>query len=275
MVTIIQSTYRADLITAISGIFIRQQILITSMNEYKDTANNLLLVRIESADYIPIKKLEKELRRVLPAEAVIKINPKPEKKVVVLVTKEYHCLADILIRNEFKTLGASVECVIGNYPVLEGLCKRFGVPFHYVSHEEKDKTAFEGGMLDVIKQYKADYLVLAKFMRILSPDFFQHFPMRIINIHHSFLPAFIGANPYRQAFERGVKLIGATAHFVTPGLDDGPIITQQTAPINHSHTAADMIKTGREIETAVLSRALQLVFNDRVFIYDNKTFVFE
>jgi formyltetrahydrofolate deformylase len=275
MVTVIQSKYKADLATIVSGVFIKQQILISSMNEYKDAVNNHFLVRIESADYTNVKKLEKQLRLVLPAGAVIKINPKPEKKVVVLVTKEYHCLADILIRNEFKTLGASVECVIGNYPVLEGLCKRFGVPFHYVSHEEKDKTAFEGGILDVIKQYKADYLVLAKFMRILSPDFFDHFPMRIINIHHSFLPAFVGANPYRQAFERGVKLIGATAHFVTPGLDDGPIITQQTAPINHSHTAADMIKTGREIETAVLSRALQLVFNDRVFIYDNKTFVFE
>lgn len=275
MVTIIQSTYETNLFTVISGTFINNQIPVSSINEYKDSVNNIFLARIESDECTQLKKLERELRQALPAGATIKINPKPEKKVVVMVTKEYHCLADILIRNEFKTLGASVECVIGNYPVLEGLCKRFGIPFHYVSHEQKDKPAFESGMLSVINQYKADYLVLAKFMRILSPDFFQHFPMRIINIHHSFLPAFIGANPYRQAFERGVKLIGATAHFVTPGLDDGPIITQQTAPINHAHTAADMIKSGREIETAVLSRALQLVFNDRVFVYDNKTFVFE
>jgi formyltetrahydrofolate deformylase len=159
--------------------------------------------------------------------------------------------------------------------VLSNICERFGIPFHYISHEEKDKAVFEGDMLSIIKQYKADYLILAKFMRILSPEFFGHFPMRIINIHHSFLPAFAGANPYRRAFERGVKLIGATAHFVTPGLDDGPIITQQTAPVTHACSAADMIKTGREIETAVLSKALQLVFNDRVFIYDNKTFVFE
>ena len=275
MVTVIQSTYRSDLVTTVTSIFSQKEVIITSMNEYKDVASNIYLLRIESGEYIPYKKLEKELRKILPKDAIIKINPKPEKKVIILVTKEYHCLADILIRNEFKTLGASVQCVIGNYPVLEGICKRFGIPFHYVSHEEKDKPSFEAAILEVINQYQADYLVLAKFMRILSPDFFNKFPMRIINIHHSFLPAFVGANPYRQAYQRGVKLIGATAHFVTPDLDEGPIITQQTAPVNHAYTAADMIKTGREIETSVLSRALQLVFNDRVFIFDNKTFVFE
>ncbi|MEO5563984.1 MAG: formyltetrahydrofolate deformylase [Chitinophagaceae bacterium] len=275
MVTVIQSTYKSDLVTTVTSIFSHKEVIITSMNEYKDVASNIYLLRIESGEYIPYKKLEKELRKVLPEGAIIKINPRPEKKVVILVTKEYHCLADILIRNEFKTLGASIQCVIGNYPVLEGICKRFGIPFHYVSHEEKDKPSFEADMLEVINKYQADYLVLAKFMRILSPDFFNKFPMRIINIHHSFLPAFAGANPYRQAYQRGVKLIGATAHFVTPDLDEGPIITQQTAPVNHAYSAADMIKTGREIETSVLSRALQLVFNDRVFIFDNKTFVFE
>jgi formyltetrahydrofolate deformylase len=112
-------------------------------------------------------------------------------------------------------------------------------------------------------------------MRILSPQFIERFPMRIINIHHSFLPAFIGSNPYRQAFERGVKLIGATAHFATDELDEGPIITQQIIPINHSFALADMIKAGKEIETAVLAKALQLVFDDRVFVHKNKTVVFE
>jgi len=116
---------------------------------------------------------------------------------------------------------------------------------------------------------------LAKFMRILSPQFVQQFTMRIINIHHSFLPAFVGANPYRKAFERGVKLIGATAHFVTNDLDEGPIIAQEIIPVNHSFTAAAMMKAGKEIETAVLAKALQLVFNDRVFVYKNKTVVFE
>ena len=147
--------------------------------------------------------------------------------------------------------------------------------FHFVSHEQKDKNDFEQTIIDIIQQYNSDYLVLAKFMRILSPQFIDKFATRIINIHHSFLPAFVGANPYRKAFERGVKLIGATAHFVTNELDEGPIIAQQIIPVNHSFTATAMMKAGKEIETAVLAKALQLVFDDRVFVYHNKTVVFE
>jgi formyltetrahydrofolate deformylase len=130
-------------------------------------------------------------------------------------------------------------------------------------------------LTNVIAAYDHDYLVLAKFMRILSPEFVSHFPTRIINIHHSFLPAFIGANPYGKAFECGVTLIGATAHFVTNDLDEGPIIAQQIIPVNHTFTAGGMMKAGKEIETAVLAKALQLVFDDRVFVYKNKTVVFE
>jgi formyltetrahydrofolate deformylase len=165
--------------------------------------------------------------------------------------------------------------VIGNHPHLQNICERFDIPFHWVSHENKSKEDFEKELLHITYQYQADYLVLAKFMRILSPQFTEQFPMRIINIHHSFLPAFVGASPYRQAFDRGVKLIGATAHFVTSELDEGPIITQQIIPVNHSFTAPAMMKAGKEIETAVLAKALQLVFDDRVFVYQNKTVVFE
>ena len=191
-----------------------------------------------------------------------------------MVTKEYHCLGDILIRNHFKTLGAAVQCVIGNHATLQNICQRFDIPFYEVPGED-DKTAFEGKIIDIVNKYRPDYIVLAKFMRILSPSFLTHFPGRIINIHHSFLPAFAGASPYKQAYERGVKMIGATAHFVTDQLDEGPIIAQQIIPVNHSHTAADMMKAGKEIETAVLARALRLVFDDRVFVYKNKTVVFE
>src|SRR5581483_827567 len=171
-------------------------------------------------------------------------NPLPEKKVVVMVTKEYHCLADILVRHYFKTLGAQVLCVIGNHSTLEDICRRFDIPFYYVSHEQKNKDDFEKELSSLINKYTPDYVVLAKFMRILSPKFVAQYPGCIINIHHSFLPAFVGANPYRQAFERGVKLIGATAHFVTNELDEGPIIAQQIIPVTHSYTAADMMKAG-------------------------------
>jgi formyltetrahydrofolate deformylase len=213
---------------------------------------------------------------MLPPGALIQVNPLPDKRLVVLVSKEYHCLADILVRHYFGNLGASVQCVIGNHEVLADICRRFDIPFHPVlSGNSADKEAFEDKIREIIRGYSPDYLVLAKFMRILSPGFVAEFPMRIINIHHSFLPAFAGASPYKQAFERGVKLIGATAHFVTDELDEGPIIAQQIIPVNHSYMAPDMVRAGKEIETAVLASALRLVLEDRVFVYGNKTVVFE
>jgi len=219
--------------------------------------------------------VERQLKAVLPAEASIKINPQPEKKVIVFVTKDYHCLSDILVRNHFKTLGATIQCVIGNHTTLEEICKRFDVPFYFVSPENIDKQMFEASLLEIIERYEADYLVLAKFMRILSADFVERFTFRIINIQHTFLPALVGASPYKQEYERGVKLIGATAHFVTNQLDEGPIIAQQIIPVTHSFTSADMVRSGKEIETAVLAKALQLVFEDRILIHKNKTIVFE
>ena len=275
MIIVIQCRDQVGLVAAIAGILAKENINIVSMREHVDTIDNRFFVRIETEQFADATELEEKLRKVLSADASVKVNPLPEKKIIVLVTKEYHCLADILIRNHFKTLGASVQCVIGNHATLENICHRFDIPFHFVTHENKNKEILEEQILSIIGQYQYDYIVLAKFMRILSPQFIDKLPMCIINIHHSFLPAFVGANPYRQAFERGVKLIGATAHFVTNELDEGPIIAQQIIPVNHSYTASGMMKAGKEIETAVLAKALQLVFDDRVFVYHNKTVVFE
>ena len=275
MIIVIQCVDKVGLVAAISGALAKESINIISMREHVDKEENRFFMRVETEQNTDALILEKKLRDVLPADAIVKVDPNPEKKIIVLVTKEYHCLADILIRNYFKTLGASVQCVIGNHSTLQNICERFDLPFHLVSHEQKDKNDFEQTIIDIIQQYNSDYLVLAKFMRILSPQFIDKFATRIINIHHSFLPAFVGANPYRKAFERGVKLIGATAHFVTNELDEGPIIAQQIIPVNHSFTATAMMKAGKEIETAVLAKALQLVFDDRVFVYHNKTVVFE
>ena len=245
------------------------------MREHVDKTENLFFMRLNIDDSKDEVLLETYIKEVLPPGAIISINPKPSKKVIVMVSKEYHCLADILIRNYFGTFGATVQCVIGNHAILQEICQRFDMPFYHVSHEGISKTEFEDKVAAIIDQYNTDYIVLAKFMRILSPSVVAKFPMRIINIHHSFLPAFIGANPYRQAFERGVKLIGATAHFVSNELDEGPIIAQQIIPVNHSFTAADMVQAGKEIETSVLAKALKLVFENRVFVYNNKTVVFE
>jgi len=166
-----------------------------------------------------------------------------------------------------------VQCVIGNHDTLGDICQRFGIPFYHVPYDVN--SVAEKKVLEIIAGYEHDYIVLAKFMRVISPEFVSRFRNKIINIHHSFLPAFAGANPYRQAYERGVKLIGATAHFVTNELDEGPIIAQQIIPANHSLTTGDMIRAGKEIETAVLAKALRVVFDDRVFIYKNRTVVLE
>ena len=275
MVIVIQCKDDVGIVAALSGVLASKNLNIVSMREHVDIAESRFYMRLQIEKTSNENLLESDLKAVLPEDAIININPVPYKKIVILVTKEYHCLSDILIRNHFGTLGASVECVIGNHATLADICQRFNIPFKFVSHEQKTKADFEREIADHIKKFDPDFIVLAKFMRILSPSFVSEFPTRLINIHHSFLPAFVGANPYKQAFERGVKLIGATAHFVTNDLDEGPIIAQQIIPVNHTYNAADMMKAGKEVETSVLAKALRLVFEDRVFVYKNKTVVFE
>jgi formyltetrahydrofolate deformylase len=276
MVIRIQCTDSVGLVAAIAKVLAAGQLNVVSMREHVDTATSRFFARIEPDGVVAdVSSLEQSLKQVLPADAIVTAGATTAKKIAVLVTKEYHCLGDILIRQHFDTLGAKVACVLGNHDVLADVCERFDVPFHLVSHEGITKEAFEDQILALLQNYTIDYLVLAKFMRILSPAFVSQYTHRIINIHHSFLPAFVGANPYRQAFERGVKLIGATAHFVTNQLDEGPIIAQQIIPVNHGFTAADMVKAGKEIEKAVLARALQLVLDERVLVHGNKTVVFE
>lgn len=273
---LIQCKDEVGLVALISRVLANHRLNITAMREFVDEVADQFFARIECSEKASdSNKLYSDLKEGLPHPAEIIIDPKPEKRIIVLVTKEYHCLADTLVRNTFNTLSAKVCCVAGNYDTLKPFTERFDVPFYHVSHENKTKNEFEDELLAIIDQYEPDYIILSKFMRILSQEFVAKFPGRIINIHHSFLPAFVGASPYRQAFERGVKLIGATAHFVTSDLDEGPIIVQRIIPVNHTFGVAEMIKAGKEIEKAVLSRAMQLVFEDRVFITGNKTIIFE
>nr|WP_294876956.1 formyltetrahydrofolate deformylase [uncultured Pedobacter sp.] len=274
MIIIIQCKDQIGLVADISQILSAAKLNIVSMREHVDKAESMFFMRLEVDGYSDEALLTETMRKILPAGALIHVNPVAEKRIVVMVTKEYHCLADILVRNNFGTLGATVVGVIGNHDILQKICERFDVPFSLISYADEGNDP-EQEMIDQINAYSPDYVILAKFMRILSPRFVASFADRIINIHHSFLPAFAGANPYKQAFERGVKLIGATAHFVTNDLDEGPIIAQQIIPVNHSFTAKDMVRSGKEIETAVLAKAMRLVLSDRVFVYKNKTVVFE
>jgi formyltetrahydrofolate deformylase len=181
----------------------------------------------------------------------------------------------LLIRNQFNELNSTVVAVVSNHEGLRGLVESLKVPFVHVPVEGLIREEHEARVLKVIESYAPDFLVLAKYMRILTADFVLRFERRIVNIHHSFLPAFIGAKPYQQAYQRGVKVIGATAHFVTQALDEGPIIVQQVIPVHHSHSSQDLAAAGRDVEQIVLARALKLVFEDRVFLCGNRTILFD
>lgn len=214
------------------------------------------------------------LEAMLGERAFIEFHEKRKKDIVIFATKESHCLGDLLIRHYSNELEANIKAVISNHNELKDLVDKFNIPYHLISAENTSREEQEGRVLECLENYQFDYLVLAKYMRILSPNFVRHFEGRIINIHHSFLPAFIGANPYKQAFERGVKIIGATAHFVNNNLDEGPIITQDVININHEFSWKQMQEAGRNVEKNVLSHALDLVFEDRIFIHKNKTIIF-
>ncbi|WP_343530776.1 formyltetrahydrofolate deformylase [Pedobacter sp.] len=276
LLVLIQCKDEVGLVANITHILASHQLNIIAMREFVDEEEQRFFARISCSNIIDeTEELKIELQQKLPQNALIEVLPKTDKSIAILVTKEFHCLSDILIRNYFKTLGAKVKCVIGNYENLKELSEKLDVPFYYISHENLSKEDFELAIMKQLDQYQLDYIVLAKFMRIISPSFVAKYKHQIINIHHSFLPAFIGASPYQQAFNRGVKIIGATAHFVTDDLDEGPIINQQTIHVNHTYGAKQMSVAGREIEKSVLSKALELVFDDRVFVVGNKTVVFD
>ncbi|MEN9938077.1 MAG: hypothetical protein RLZZ387_4656 [Chloroflexota bacterium] len=265
---------RMGLVHTITGVLFRRAYNVVSNHEFVDRDRRHFFMRTEfSGDADPAEALA-ELRAALP-DATIRLTGAGERTAVVLVTKEHHSVGDLLIRHAYGELGARILAVAGNHAVLAPLAERFGVPFHHVPAEGLERAAHEEALAQVIDSYAPEYVVLAKYMRVLTPAFVERYRGRIINIHHSFLPAFIGANPYRQAFERGVKIIGATAHFVTESLDEGPIIAQSVIPVDHSHTAAEMAQAGRDVEKIVLARALKLVFEERVFISGNRTIIFD
>ncbi len=244
--------------------------------EYVDAQNGKFFMRSEvSGQFDPIA-LEAELKVVLPEKARIRlVEPRP-KKVVLMATKESHCLGDILIRHEAGELEAQIVGVISNYETLRSLVEKFDIPYVCVSHEGLQRAEHEEKILEEIGKFgEIDYIVLAKYMRILTPEFVAHFDERIINIHHSFLPAFIGANPYKQAYDRGVKIIGATAHFVNNNLDEGPIIAQDVIPVTHAMDWQTMRSAGRDVEKIVLAKALKLALEDKIFVYANKTVIFD
>lgn len=263
------------LVHKVTGVLYHNDLNVIANYEFVEEETKRFFMRTEIDGEMDAERIHNGLQGILPQDAQILISQKKKKRVIILVTKEHHCLGELLVRNQFGDLNAEVLAVIGNHEVLKDFTERFDIPFYYISHENKSRAEHETEVLNKIKEFNPDFLILAKYMRILSPEFVQNFNNRIVNIHHSFLPAFIGANPYRQAYERGVKIIGATAHFVNNNLDEGPIIVQNVIPIDHTQSAHEMAQMGRDVEKLALAKALRLVFEDRVFVSGNKTIIFE
>lgn len=196
------------------------------------------------------------------------------QRMVILVSKYDHCLVDLLYRHHSGELACEIPLIISNHPDNQAIADFYKIPYAVVPVTKDNKNEAEKRIQELIAEHKPDFLVLARYMQILSNEFVNRYPQRIINIHHSFLPAFVGARPYHQAFERGVKLIGATSHYVTEVLDDGPIIEQDVVRISHRDTAEDLIRKGRDLEKVVLSRAVRWHRENRILVYGNKTVVF-
>ncbi|WP_086292590.1 MULTISPECIES: formyltetrahydrofolate deformylase [Campylobacter] len=262
------------LILRVSEIVFKHGLNYVSTSEFVDHENSRFYMRAVVVGQVNTIEFKNTLSAYLPSDSVIFFEAIKKKDIVILATKENHCLGDLLIKHSSKDLNANILAVIANHDTLRPLSDKFDIPFIYINADKIERSEHEKLVLNELAKYKFDYMVLAKYMRILSPNFVKQYPKKIINIHHSFLPAFIGANPYKQAYERGVKIIGATAHFVTDDLDEGPIITQDVIRVNHEMNWKDMQKAGRDVEKMVLSNALNLVFDERVFVYNNKTVIF-
>jgi formyltetrahydrofolate deformylase len=270
---------RKGLVAAISDFVFRHNGNILHADEHADEGSNLFLMRVEFdpanfdidlADFpkhfSPIaEKFEMQWRLALS-------DYRP--RMIILVSKYDHCLVDLLYRHKGGELACDIPLVISNHPDNQAIADFYQVPFVVVPVTKENKLEAEHRILELITRHNFDFLVLARYMQVLSNNFVQRFPQRIINIHHSFLPAFVGAKPYHQAFTRGVKLIGATSHYVTEVLDDGPIIEQDVIRISHRDTLDDLLQKGRDLEKVVLSRGVRWHIENRVLLYGNKTVVF-
>ncbi len=197
-----------------------------------------------------------------------------QPKMAIFVSKYNHCLYDLLSRYNSGELSVEIPFILSNHKDLEYVAEQFGIPYFHIPVTKENKEEAENQQLELLKKYEVDFIVLARYMQIVSPKVIDVFPQKIINIHHSFLPAFAGAKPYHAAFERGVKIIGATSHYVTEDLDAGPIIEQDVTTVSHTHSVKDFIAKGRDLERIVLSRAVQLHVARKTMVYNNKTVIF-
>jgi len=252
---------------------------ITDLDEHVNQEEKTFFIRIawDLKDFkIPVDKLNEAftpLAEKFDAEWEINFsNIKP--RLAVFVSKYDHCLQEVLWRHKIGEFRTDITAVISNHPDLENLAEHYSVPFYHFPITKENKAVQEQKEIELLHELKVDAVILARYMQILSTKFVAEFPNRIINIHHSFLPAFIGGNPYKQAYERGVKIIGATSHFVTENLDEGPIIVQDIIPISHRDSTKDLVRKGRDLERLVLAKAIHYYLEHRVLVHRGKTIIF-
>jgi formyltetrahydrofolate deformylase len=274
-VLLVDCADRPGLVHAITGVLFHAGANVTSNHEFVDADTQRFFMRTACRGPLDGPAVRSAIVEILPAGASVQMRRVAPRRIVVMASREHHCLADLLVRNAYHELGAEILAVVSNHENLRPLADKFSIPFHQVTHENVSREAHEEALRALIAPMRPDYIVLAKYMRILGPRFVAEWPNRIVNIHHSFLPAFSGARPYHQAFHRGVKVIGATSHFVSDQLDEGPIIMQQVIPMDHSYAPQDLARAGRDIERTVLSNSLRLLNEDRVSLCANRTIIFD
>jgi formyltetrahydrofolate deformylase len=266
-------------VAAIADFVYRHNGNILHADEHGDEESGLFLMRVEfdPKDFdIPIADFGKHFSPVAEAFAMqwrlAQSSHRP--RMIIFVSKYDHCLIDLLYRHQSGELACDIPLIVSNHPDNQAVAEFYRIPYAVLTVAKDNKQPSEKRLQSLIDEHNPDFIVLARYMQILSNDFVQRYPQRIVNIHHSFLPAFVGARPYHQAFERGVKLIGATSHYVTEILDDGPIIEQDVVRVSHRDTVEDLIRKGRDLEKVVLSRAVRSHVENRVLVYGNKTVVF-
>jgi formyltetrahydrofolate deformylase len=266
-------------VATISDFVFRHNGNILHADEHADEGSNLFLMRVEfdPADFdIDLNDFAKHFSPIATKFQMTwrLAQSSHREKMVILVSKYDHCLVDLLYRHKSGEIACDIPLIISNHPDNQPIAEFYRIPYVTIPVPKDNKRPAEEKILSLLRQHDPDFIVLARYMQILSNDFVNEYPQRIINIHHSFLPAFVGAKPYHQAFERGVKLIGATSHYVTEVLDDGPIIEQDVIRISHRDSVDDLLHKGRDLEKVVLSRAVRWHVENRILLYGKKTVVF-
>ena len=269
---------RKGLVAGVSGILYRFGANITHADQHQDAEAGLFFMRVEwildGFDLAAFRAEFEALARELQMQFQLKVMPEVPR-VAIFVSQHLHCLVDILHRKQTGELPCSIPLIVSNHRDAEPHANFHGIAFHQIPVTPENKAAAEREQLALLESARVDLIVLARYMQILSAEFVARYPNRIINVHHSFLPAFMGARPYHAAFRRGVKLIGATSHYVTAALDDGPIIEQDVLRVSHRDQVDSLIEKGRDIERSVLSRAVKWHLGHRILGYGNKTVIFD